>query len=155
MSELIIGHIVRAIEQLIKNRAGALIVLPADQPIDRFTEGGVILNGRLPTPLLLSIFDPSSPGHDGAIVVEGDRVKKFGVHLPLAEKYQMYGNIGTRHRAGLGISEVSDAFTIIVSEERGTITIAHMGELKTLKNIKDLRAMLAEFVREKFSHRCL
>ncbi len=152
ISELVSGHIVRAVEYLAKNHIGALIVLPADQPIDTFTEGGVLLNGRVSHPLILSLFDPSSPGHDGAIIIEGDRIKRFGVHLPLAEKFQKYGNIGTRHRAALGISEVSDAMTIIVSEERGTITLATGGELKTMKNADELRSVLSRFLREKFFH---
>jgi diadenylate cyclase len=95
-------------------------------------QGGIALDGQVSTPLLLSIFDPSSLGHDGVVIVEADRVRKFGVHLPLAERFEHYGHMGTRHRAALGLAERSNALVVAVSEEHGTISVASGGELRAL-----------------------
>jgi DNA integrity scanning protein DisA with diadenylate cyclase activity len=129
---------------------GALIVITGNFRLEGIIEGGWPLNGQISMPLILSIFDPSSPGHDGAIVIEGDVVKKFGVHLPLAENFQAFGNLGTRHRAALGLAQKSDAMVIVVSEERGTISLAYKGNIKVVENISELQKQIEKFVKEKF-----
>ncbi len=122
--------LVSAIEQLAAKRTGALVVVPGREPIDRHVEGGIELDGRISEPLLLSLFDDSSPGHDGAVVLSGDRVSRFALHLPLsADRDQLVG-VGTRHAAALGLSERTDALCVVVSEERGTISIASGGRLR-------------------------
>jgi diadenylate cyclase len=136
-------QLVEALTQLAMRKIGALMVLPGQQVIDSLLQGGVILDGQVSIPLLLSIFDPSSPGHDGAVIVEGDRVRKFGVHLPLAEHFEHDSGFGTRHRAALGLVERSDALVVAVSEERGTISVASAGELRTLVQTEELRKDLA------------
>lgn len=134
------------VNYLAKRKNGALVVLAGTQPIDRHLEGGYDLNGVLSKPLLLSIFDPSSPGHDGAVIIEGNLVKKFGAHLPLAENFKKYPELGTRHRAGLGLAERTDALVIIVSEERGTITIGKNGILTVMTNEEALKQKIYQFI---------
>jgi len=150
LSEQISHQIIKAVDYLAKNKIGALIVLTGQEPLDHLITGGFILDGKISSPLLLSIFDPSSPGHDGAMIIEGSRIKKFGAHLPLAEKFAHFENLGTRHRAALGLAERSDALTIIISEERGTISLTQEGKLRTLIDIKELPQEIATFLKEKF-----
>ena len=106
---------------LAKKRIGALIVLQGNDPLDRHINGGTSLDGLVSEPLLESLFDPHSIGHDGAVIINGNRITKFGCHLPLSINTSKYGNIGLRHTAALGLSERSDAICIVVSEEKGTI----------------------------------
>jgi diadenylate cyclase len=143
-------QIVDALTYLAKQKIGALIVLPGQQGIDSLVQGGVALDGRVSTALLLSLFDPSSPGHDGAVILEADRVRKFSVHLPLAERFEHYGNLGTRHRAALGLAERSDALVVAVSEERGTISVAHGGELRTLPQGGGLQEDISSIIKARF-----
>lgn len=130
---------------LSKERRGALIVLPAGDSLDWFTTGGVPLNGQLTLPLLLSIFDPNSPGHDGALIVEGSRVERFGVHLPLSQNADQLQGRGTRHAAALGLAEKTDALILVVSEETGKVSAARNGILRTLPRLKDLEETVAGF----------
>jgi diadenylate cyclase len=124
--------IVNSIQYLAKKKIGALIVLVGKQQVERFFEGGYPLNGKVSEPLIISIFDNRTPGHDGALIIDNGLVMKFGTHLPLSEDFKKFGNIGTRHTAGLGLSERTDALIIIVSEERGTITVARNSNLKVV-----------------------
>lgn len=140
--------IIRAVEMMAKSKTGALIVFPGDYPLESLIEGGTQLDGRVSVPLLLSIFDPTSPGHDGAVIIDNNRLRRFGVHLPLAENYQGFDKAGTRHRAGAGITERSDALAIIVSEERGEISVAEGGQLSLIKTKDDLEKRLVDFIKE-------
>ena len=115
---------------LASNRRGALIVIVGDEPLDSHLEGGTELVGRISQPLLDSLFDPHSAGHDGAVIIQGGFVTRFGVHLPLSDSREKSAGLGTRHRSGLGLSERSDALVVIVSEERGQVSIARSGELR-------------------------
>jgi len=99
------------------------------RPLDRHIHGGVPVDAEISQPLLLSIFHPKSPGHDGAILIENDRITSLGVHLPLTKQVDKVHDCGTRHAAALGLAEGCDAFVVAVSEERGTITIVQDGEL--------------------------
>jgi DNA integrity scanning protein DisA with diadenylate cyclase activity len=137
--------LVRVCMRLAETRTGGLIVLPGSEPVERHLEGGIELNGRLSEPLLLSLFDPSSPGHDGAVLVVGDRVSRFAIHLPLSTNQEALGPRGTRHAAGLGLSERTDALCIVVSEERGTISVAEHGVLRQVQ-APELAADLGRFV---------
>lgn len=130
--------LVRTANRLASQRTGALIVVPGREPLDRHLEGGIVLGGRLSEPLLLSLFDASSPGHDGAVVVREGRVERFATHLPLSTDHAQLGLGGTRHAAGLGLAERCDALCIIVSEERGTISVARDGLLRVLSRPEDL-----------------
>jgi diadenylate cyclase len=150
LPDRVADQIVDALTHLARQKIGALIVLPGRQVIDGLVQGGVALDGEVSTPLLLSLFDPASPGHDGAMIVEADRVRKFSVHLPLAERFEHYGNLGTRHRAALGLAERSDALVVAVSEERGTISVAYGGELRTLAQSAGLKEDISSILKERF-----
>jgi diadenylate cyclase len=145
----IAGIIVRAVAEMSKVKMGALIVLSGDYPLDDIIEGGFDLDGKISMPLILSIFDHTTPGHDGAMIIEDKVIKRFGVHLPLAEDYKNFSTAGTRHRAGVGVSERTDALAIIVSEERGTISVAQGGVLKKLENSGQLDDLIKSFLKEK------
>ena len=150
LPDRVADQLIDALTQLATRKIGALMVLPGQQVIDGLVQGGVVLDGQVSTPLLLSVFDPSSPGHDGAVIVEGDRVRKFGVHLPLAERFECYSMLGTRHRAALGLAERSDALVVAVSEERGTISVASSGELRMLAQSAGLREDLVSILKRRY-----
>jgi DNA integrity scanning protein DisA with diadenylate cyclase activity len=114
------------------NRIGALVVFPGYEPLDTHLTGGISTDAIPSVPLLQSIFHPSSPGHDGAITIVDDRIARLSVHLPLSTNVEQLGARGTRHAAALGLVERCDALAIAVSEERGTITMAHDGILQEI-----------------------
>lgn len=130
---------------LAKKNVGALIVLQGNDPLDRHVHRGTNLDGIVSEQLLESIFDPHSIGHDGAVIINGDRVTMFGCHLPLSMNTEKYGNIGLRHTAAIGLAERSDALCIVVSEERGTISLACQEELTVVKNAASLHESLEQF----------
>lgn len=150
VSEQVTELLLESVAYLANHKTGALIVLEGEQPVERFLEGGALLKGRISVPILLSIFDSSSPGHDGAVIIERDRIRKFGAHLPLADRFDGSRGLGTRHRAALGLSERTDALVIAVSEERGTISVAEHGELIVVPDIDSLRERVRKAMREKF-----
>ena len=128
--------------RLADERVGALIVLPGRQGLESHLRGGVQLGGRVSMPLLCSIFSTKSPGHDGAVIMDGSRVGRFGVHLPLSRNLEELTERGTRHTAGLGLSERTDALVIVVSEERGAISLAENGHLEPVPELAQLHARL-------------
>ena len=137
--------LVEAIGQLAEAQTGALVVLEGRQSLDRYVRGGVKVDGQVSIPLLLSIFDPHSPGHDGAVLIDGDRLVCMGLHLPLSENVEQLGGHGTRHSAALGLAERSDALVVTVSEENGTVSVAEAGRLKTLASPAQLIERLDRF----------
>ncbi len=138
---------VSSAEHLARTRTGALIVFRGREPLERHFSAGVELGGAVSEQLLFSIFDSSSPGHDGAVVIIGGRLERFAVHLPLSTKAAKHPG-GTRHAAGLGVSERSDAFVIVVSEERGVISVAEAGEIATVTP-RELGRRLTAFLESK------
>lgn len=136
------GTLVRAINHIARRRWGALIVLPGRDPIERHLQGGIELDAEPSEELLLSLFDANSPGHDGAVIWVNNRIVRFGVHLPLSENREELGPGGTRHAAALGLAERCDAICIIVSEERGTISVASSGHLNPMKDTSSLRDII-------------
>lgn len=137
--------LVQALSDLSREHIGALVVLPGRQPLSRHIQGGIELNGHLSLPLLESIFDPHSPGHDGAVIIEDGRVTRFAAHLPLSKDFRQLARVGTRHSAALGLAELTDALCIVVSEERGTLSVAENGKLRRLTNPQELSAVIADF----------
>ncbi len=133
-----------ALLHLARTRTGALLVLPGREPLERHLQGGTALDAVISEELLLSIFDPSSPGHDGAILVQGDRIVRFAVHLPLTEDHARLGPGGTRHAAALGLAERCDALCVVVSEERGTVAVARRGRLQVLEDPEHLQGAMRQ-----------
>jgi len=138
--------LVRAVADLARTHTGALLVLEGHDPIERHVEGGIPLDARLSEPLLLSLFDKHSPGHDGAVIVRGDRLARFAVHLPLSSDFAQLGHRGTRHSAALGLAERTDALCVVVSEERGVVSLAHAGRLRELDRPELLEPALRAFL---------
>mgnify|MGYP001353554060 CR=1 FL=1 len=139
--------LVEAMMKLAEGRVGALVVLPGREPLERHLEGGLHLDGRFSEPLLMSLFDSASPGHDGAIIIRANKIIRFGAHLPLSnDQTQLGPHVGTRHAAALGLAERSDALCLVVSEERGEISVAIGGEIKTVESAEALRAEIQRFV---------
>jgi len=143
--ETALDVLVRSVTRLIETRRGALLVLPGREPLERHLEGGVKLDARLSEPLLLSLFDPNSPGHDGAVLIQGDRIARFAVHLPLSDNRGALRGGGTRHAAALGLAEQSDSLVVVVSEERGVVSLARDGQLTPLPGPEALSQELRQF----------
>ncbi|MFQ5542343.1 MAG: diadenylate cyclase CdaA, partial [Candidatus Binatia bacterium] len=141
--------LVETVSDLARDRIGALIVLPGSQPIERHVSGGIKMDGELSEPLLKSIFDPHSAGHDGAVIIENNRITSFASHLPLSKDIQQLSKVGTRHSAALGLAELTDALCLVISEERGRISIAKDGRLREIQMIQELGSALNDFLKEK------
>jgi len=142
--------LVGTLADLAKDRIGALIVIEGKDPIARHIRGGIELEGKISVPLLKSIFDPHSPGHDGAVIIGNERISRFATHLPLSNDFRQLANVGTRHSAALGLAELSDALCIAVSEERGTISLARDGRLRQVDNVQEVGLLLRKFLQEKY-----
>ncbi|HIG01366.1 MAG TPA: hypothetical protein EYQ66_08695, partial [Myxococcales bacterium] len=138
--------LVRALFQLAQVKVGALVILPGREPLDRHLDGGIHLDGRFSEQLILSLFDPQTPGHDGGVLVNSNRVLRFGVHLPLSTDWDRLGGGGTRHAAALGLAERCDAMCLVVSEERGEVSIAQGGEIQGVATPEDLALALKRFI---------
>ena len=145
-----INEIARAVQDMARAKIGALIVIERKTGISDVIETGVKIDGELSGSLLENIFVPNTPLHDGAVIVRGYRIAAAGCFLPLTENGNINKQLGTRHRAALGISENSDAIAIVVSEETGVISIAHNGKLTRYLDSKGLKEILKKvYVKEK------
>ncbi len=134
-----IRSILKAVMQFSQEKTGALIVIRRKSNLDMYAETGDVLNAETSSRLFTSIFNKTSPLHDGAVIVENDKVKAARVILPVTEKLDLPPEYGLRHRAGLGISEVTDSLVIIVSEETGQISLAENGILQKILHPKYLK----------------
>ena len=139
-----LGEIIRTTTALANRKIGALIVIERNISLKDYVEIGVPLDAKVSRELLLSIFHPTSPIHDGAVLIRGNRVIAAGCFLPIALGADVSKTFGTRHRAGIGIAEETDAVAIIVSEETGTISVAIKGKMDTHVNAAALRIMLTD-----------
>lgn len=137
--------IVQTLGELAAERNGALVVLRGQDPIERHITEGFPLDGKVSVALLKSIFDPHSEGHDGAVIITENRVERFGVYLPLGKDLAQNAKLGTRHAAALGLSQLTDALCLVVSEERGKISAAHNGELSEVAEMEPLRGLIERF----------
>lgn len=126
----VVSEIVKAVEIMSLKKIGALIVIEQSTKINDIVREGVDLSAKVSSELIQTIFNPRTPLHDGAIIIEGNQIKAAKCVLPLASENIIPKNVGTRHRAAVGISEVSDALVIVVSEETGTISFVEDGKMK-------------------------
>lgn len=128
-SDRTINEIIRACNDMARVKTGALIVIEQNDSLADIERTGIAIDGVVSSQLLINIFEHNTPLHDGAVIIRGDRVTAATCYLPLSENLTLSKELGTRHRAGVGISETTDSLTIIVSEETGRISIAYEGEL--------------------------
>lgn len=142
----VIDALVDSVSVMAERSIGALIVVAGKEPLEGHLAGGYPLDAVVTDALLRSVFNPTSPGHDGALIVRGDRAERFAVHLPLSRSVEPSEHLGTRHAAAIGISERTDALVIVVSEERAEIGVAEHGLLERDVRPKELEARLARFV---------
>lgn len=140
-----VSLLVKTLFDLAEEKIGALIVIQQKSNVLDHIDGGVDLHGKVSEHILKSIFDPHSMGHDGAVVINGDRITHLGAHLPLSKDTTQLGYRGTRHAAALGLSEVTDALCLVVSEERGSISYAFKGVLKKINAASELTELLETF----------
>jgi diadenylate cyclase len=143
-ADLVATEVSRAAVHLSADGAGALIVIERETGLEEIGESGVMLHADLSADLLRTIFTPKSPLHDGAVIVRGDRILAAGAVLPLAETTIQSERIGTRHRAGLGIAEQTDAIVVVVSEENGQISLVERARI--VRNLNE--AQLARTIRQ-------
>lgn len=142
--EKTIDSIVESCKYMAKRRIGAIITIERETGIDDYAETGILIGGKLTHQLLTNIFTPNTPLHDGAVIVREDQIIAAACYLPLSESPHISKDLGTRHRASVGISEVTDAITVIVSEETGHISCTKNGELIRDLDEDTLRSYLKE-----------
>ena len=141
-SDKTVNELVRASFDMGEVKTGALIVVEKEVKLEEYEKTGIPVDGVLTSQLLINIFEHNTPLHDGAVIVRGDRVVAATCYLPLTDNLSLSKNLGTRHRAGVGISEISDSLTIIVSEETGNVSYAMNGILHTGVSPSELREQL-------------
>lgn len=128
-SDRTITELVKATYELAKHKTGALIVIEKEISLTEYERTGIAIDSEISNQLLINIFEHNTPLHDGAVIIRGDRIVAATCYLPLSDNMELSKELGTRHRAGVGISENTDSFTIIVSEETGKVSVAEGGKL--------------------------
>lgn len=148
----VIAEITRAAAVLSKNKMGALIVLERETGLEDHIDTGVKIDGLLSAEFLVNIFIPKTPLHDGAVIIRGERVAAAACFLPLSENPYLTSDLGTRHRAGIGITEQSDAVSVIVSEETGAISVAVEGAIARHLDEAGLQEKLTQLLSSRANH---
>jgi diadenylate cyclase len=143
----VLGEVVRAVETLARSRHGALIVLERNVGLRNFADTGTRMDAKVSAELLVTLFSPGSPLHDGAVILREDSVLAASCILPLSANPRSAMALGTRHRAALGLSEESDAAVIVISEETGSISVAYRGAMRQQLNEGELRSELSRIFR--------
>lgn len=146
MSETSIDGIVSATFYMAKKKTGALMTIEHNESLSDIEKTGIEINGLISSGLLINIFEKNTPLHDGAVVIRGNEVAAATCYLPLSENMSISKDLGTRHRAALGISEATDSLTIVVSEETGRVSVAQHGELTRVPDQESLRRILKALV---------
>ena len=144
----LVPEILKAVFSLANRKLGALVTIEREVGLGSFIEAGTPLNAAVSSELLVTIFWPGSPLHDGAVIIRGNRVAAAGCFFPLTDQPGIAKTLGTRHRAAIGVTEESDALSIIVSEETQQVSVAHKGRLRMGVNRDQLRAILEEALLE-------
>lgn len=147
----VVDEIVEATASLARQKIGALIVLEKQTGLNEVVETGTKIGGKVSSDLLINIFIPNTPLHDGAVIIKDDIIKAAACFLPLTDSSSVSKELGTRHRAALGISERSDSISIIVSEETGAISVAENGTISRYLDAKTLKQILLEMYKPKNS----
>ncbi len=146
ITEKTIEEIAKACAAMSKVKTGALIVIEQEESLSEYERTGIDVDAVLSSQLLINIFEHNTPLHDGAVIVRGNRVVSATCYLPLTDQINLNKSMGTRHRAGVGISEVTDSITVIVSEQTGTISLAVDGKIQRNFDEEKLKARLMELV---------
>lgn len=146
--EKTISELVRACFEMGKVRTGALIVIERSTPLNEIERTGIEVDGIVSSQLLINIFEHNTPLHDGAVVVRGNRVTAATCYLPLSDSMAISKDLGTRHRAALGISETTDSITLVVSEETGRVSLACEGQLGRVADAEHLKSLLLKIVKQ-------
>ena len=141
-SDRTINEITKACVEMGKVKTGALIVVQQNQPLEEYERTGIDVDGIVTSQLLINIFEHNTPLHDGAVIIRGNRVTSATCYLPLSDNMALSKDLGTRHRAGVGISEATDSLTVIVSEETGKISVAYEGNLSRGLSGEELKEKL-------------
>jgi diadenylate cyclase len=144
-----VGEVIRAVNHLARKKIGALIVFERETGLNEYIESGIPLKAHITAELLINIFIPNTPLHDGAVIIKQNQIAAAGCYLPLSENPFISKELGTRHRAAIGMSEVSDAICVIVSEETGQISLAMNGQIVRDIDEESLVSKLYEDVRIK------
>ena len=137
-------ELMKAVPALVKKRIGALIVIEQETGLNDWVETGIVIDGLISAELLINIFFPRSPLHDGAVIIRGNQVVAAGCYLPFTDDPLLDKELGARHRAGIGITEQSDAVALIISDETGAVSLAHGGVLTQYLEGEELRGKLTE-----------
>lgn len=143
-SDKTVNELVKASFEMGKVKTGALMVIEQSVPLTEYERTGIEVDGLITNQLLINIFEHNTPLHDGAVIIRGNRVVSATCYLPLSDNTQISKELGTRHRAGIGISEATDALTIIVSEETGNVSVTYEGELFRNLDANGLREKLSQ-----------
>ena len=147
--EKIVYEITNAVDYLRKSRMGGLIVIEREISLNQYIERSKLLNAEVSSDLLISIFFPRNPLHDGGVIIQGDKIASAGAVFPISLNNKINKKLGTRHRAAVGISEETDCISLIVSEESGKISIAMNGILNYNLSLEDMRMILVEELKPK------
>ena len=148
LSRMIVDSLIKLADQ----RRGAIIVFPGKESVQEWLSGGFRLDAKPSLPLIMSIFDPNSPGHDGALVIQNGKFTRFGVRLPISQSAKLSDELGTRHHAAMGLSEKSDALVMVVSEERGKISLFARGKMRTVDDPDKLAANISSHWKQTSSY---
>lgn len=143
-SDRTLNEMVKAVFEMAKVKTGALIVIERDTPLNEYERTGITLDSVLSSQLLINIFEHNTPLHDGAVIVRENRIVSATCYLPLSDNLRLSKELGTRHRAAVGISEVTDSVTIVVSEETGAVSLAVGGKLDRNLTAEELRKQLTD-----------